>query len=556
MSSAVAAPPPERTGPPPPTGRAGLDRIEWLCLLGLTGVAFVVLAALLSKGRPLSGADGMLAADQLQYLSWIREASNHVLIGNRYDLAPGPRAFLHPGYGISGALHALGLSVPLAYLVWKPVAIGVIFVGVLRYVRRLVPAGGERHAALILALFAVMPAVWIGWWSGLAEGARKYQLDFISGEMWTGQYLWGYLMTGIAVGLMPLVLLGYERVRGLPRPGPRDLAPLGAGGLLVCWLQPWQGATLGLLVAAVEGWRWLRGRERPAWRPFLVLAVTLAAPALYYFVLSKADPAWALAGEANQAGAFPEWRWPWWMVLAVLAPLAVPALLALRLPAPSWQAQAVRVWPLAAIATYLALDGLPVGTFPYHAFQALTIPLAILAVQGIRTVWRRPRPLAVAGLLFLLTVPGLAHKLEVAVNSIRSAGDPFWIFPDEHRALDFVESDPRPGGVVSPTYAGYMVPYTTGRESYIGQFSWTPEWKVRQKLVDGLAAGTLRGRAARDFVISTRARFVLVDCRPGLADLEPSLAPILERTVRFGCASVYVLRERPEMARAAGRPDE
>ena len=29
--------------------------------------------------------------------------------------------------------------------------------------------------------------------------------------MWSGQYLWGYLMTAIAVALMPLVLLAHER---------------------------------------------------------------------------------------------------------------------------------------------------------------------------------------------------------------------------------------------------------------------------------------------------------------------------------------------------------
>jgi hypothetical protein len=41
-----------------------------------------------------------------------------------------------------------------------------------------------------------------------------------------------------------------------------------------------------------------------------------------------------------------------------------------------------------------------------------------------------------------------------------------------------------------------------------------------------------------------------------MRDLEPDLGPILESTRRFGCASVYVVKDRPEMARAAGRPDE
>jgi hypothetical protein len=111
--------------------------------------------------------------------------------------------------------------------------------------------------------------------------------------------------------------------------------------------------------------------------------------------------------------------------------------------------------------------------------------------------------------------------------------------------------------VLGPVYAGYMLPYTTGRETWIGALSWTPDWRARERKADGLVIdGTLRGKQARDFVISTHARFVFVDCRPGLRDLEADLRPILEATHRFGCASVYVIKDRPDMARAAGRPDE
>src|SRR5215217_1484898 len=42
--------------------RAGLTTVEAGALLALSGVSVIVLAALLTKGRPLSGADGLLAA--------------------------------------------------------------------------------------------------------------------------------------------------------------------------------------------------------------------------------------------------------------------------------------------------------------------------------------------------------------------------------------------------------------------------------------------------------------------------------------------------------------
>jgi len=538
----------------------GLDRFELGCLLVLIAQAFFVLAALLTKGRPLSGADGLLASDQLQYFAWIREAANHVLIGNPFDLARGDRVFLHPGFLISGAVHDVtGLSIPASYIgLWKPVAIAVTFVGALKYVRRLLPAGGERHTGLVLALFAVMPASAFVAWSGWGGKPREYSFDFISGEMWSGQYLWGYLMTAIAVFTLPLVLLGIERWRRDRRTSLLAWSTLGA--LIVCWLQPWQGATLALIVIGVEGWRWFRRREKPAW-PLLAVLVAVGLPAAYYLALGHFDPSWELAGKSNAAGAQAEWKWPWWAMVLTVGPLAVPALLAYRpkvlratdggQAAPSWQGIAVRAWPLAALVVYLA----PVGTFPYHAFQGLAVPLGILAVQGVVSVWPHPKPLVVAAALLVMTVPGFVHKVQVSANSIHTAGDPFFVFPDEVRALKSLEADPRPGGVLGPTYAGYMIPYRTGRESYIGPFSWTPRWKTRQRLSDGLFAGTLTGAAARRFVRSTNARWLFEDCRPGLANLEPELRPLLRRVQRFGCATVYELRFRPEMARAAGPPD-
>src|SRR3954447_10885282 len=106
--------------------RLGLDRFELgvFAVLALTSLALLV--PLLTRGRPLSGSDGFFPADQLQYFAWIRDASEHGLIGNRFDLAPGDRPFLHPGLLVSGAVHAAtGLSIPLSYLLWKPVAVAL-----------------------------------------------------------------------------------------------------------------------------------------------------------------------------------------------------------------------------------------------------------------------------------------------------------------------------------------------------------------------------------------------------------------------------------------------
>lgn len=88
-----------------PPGRR-LDGVEAGALAALAALALAVLGGLVLKvwlgGGVVTGADGFLVADPLQYLDWARQAGEHGLIGNRHDLAPGERLFLHPGLLLSG----------------------------------------------------------------------------------------------------------------------------------------------------------------------------------------------------------------------------------------------------------------------------------------------------------------------------------------------------------------------------------------------------------------------------------------------------------------------
>ncbi len=147
-----------------------------------------------------------------------------------------------------------------------------------------------------------------------------------------------------------------------------------------------------------------------------------------------------------------------------------------------------------------------------------------------------------AAALALLVVPGTVHRFEVAVNSIRAAGDPYFVFPGEQAALDFLEADPRPGGVLAPAYGGHMLPYRTGREVYVGALSWTPDWDARVRETRALFEGDMAPAQAQALARRSGARFVFVDCRPGLRDLRPVLGDAIARVRRFGCATVYELR--------------
>jgi hypothetical protein len=503
----------------------------------------MVMAPLLLTGRTLSGGDGLFTVDQLQYLAWVRDAGDHWLISNSFDLAPDRHVLLHPGYLISGLLHSkLGIPLPQAYTaLWKPVAVVTVFLGIRNYSRRLLPGLWARRVAMVISLTALM-----GWSSltnllGMSEQTMK-SLDFISSEMWTGQLLMGYEMGAIAVFMLPLVLLAVERFRTGGGRGTFWLAVVGA--LLVSWLQPWQGAELAGIVVLVEGFRWWRRGISPDHR-LIGVVVACLLPAVYYAIVASTDASWKLAGTENARGAQPDWRWPAWAICLTIAPLAIPGLISLRQRVDGWQEIAVRMWPLAVLAVYLQ----PLGTFPYHSFQGLALPLAVLAVQGFtvgRPSWLpRPRAWWVVPAVLLLAVPGTVHRMQLAHTSISLHYFPYYVEEDESRALAWLNSQPGDGYVITDPYGGMLVPAYTGKEAYVGPRSWSPNWSVRAKKAGDLLVGATNPSATQAFLKTNHARWIFAEClKDGspLPSIAANIGPLLEAEKRFGCARVYTLR--------------
>jgi hypothetical protein len=496
-----------------------------------------VLGALLVRvwirGGYVAGADGFLVADPLQYLDWSRQAGEHVLIGNRYDLAPGPRSFLHPGLLVSGLAYRLGAAPAVAYLLWKPVAVAALFAGSLAWMRRILTRRDDRRLGLVLALFACSPVAAVVGWGHLGDAGDKLSMDFVTGELWTGSYLWGYVFTAIAVGLLPLGLLAYER--GHAGGGRRWLMSAGGAGLLCAWLQPWQGVTFALVLVAAEGVAVHRGRS--AGRAVRDLAGPLAAtaaPLAYYLLLSLLDASWKLAGEANDLP-----RWPWWALLLGPLPLALPAAFAYRLPAADFAAVALRAWPLAALVVYFQ----PFGTFPFHAFQGLSIPLAALAVLALRArLGERPVRLAPAVAVVVgLCAVGTAYRAQQLADAVHLARQPFFLVDGERAALRYLDGLPERGGVLAPVYSGILVPAYTGRETWVGAGSWTPDQPRRADEAEAFFAGRLEAHAATALVRRSRARFIYSDCH-GRADIAAELASVAGAPRRFGCATVWRVR--------------
>jgi hypothetical protein len=526
-------------------------RPDWfeLLVLGAFAVASVWVLALdlyqmIAHGRVWTGTDGIYIVDQLQYLAWIQDAAHHLLSSNLFVLRPTPADYFQPAVAISGGLTALGMAPWLALLLWKPVAVLGTFYGVRGYAHRSFQGTWARRSALLLGLF-------------FGSFTVIYGSVGVLGDLFPAFFLWGYTFGLLALAAMLFALFAYERARARARTGDGRAIPWAPAllGALASLLHPWQGELLILIIVATELTLW-HGDPRTPRRIALPLATVLAtgAPLAYYAILGRADLSWRLANVASMHS------FSLATILLALLPLLLPALLAVRRRSRSFMATVTRIWPLAALAIYL-LSATDVSTAPLHAFEGITIPLSVLAIEGLeRAGFGRitgRRAIMFAGLA-IATIPATVYELHSVEPLVApQPGNANFITGDEQRALQFLASDPQPGGVLTQFYLGAAVPGETGRKTYVGDCVWSePNCSGRAELAQRTFDGSLAAASVRSFVRQIGARFLLADCQTS-ADMAAVLAPLTQSVHRFGCAAVYELRSvsRPTGALAQSAPN-
>jgi hypothetical protein len=511
----------------------GLAPWETALLAAAAVWTFLPLAALVAdaarKGRTLTGGDGPIPGDQLQYLAWVRDVRATGLASNLFDLRAGEQVFAHPMFTLSGWANGVGVPIQLAYWAWKPIAVVVLVGGAVIWVRRMLPGRpGAQAAAATLALFAYSPLSALVLWGDLGSSPQRKDVATAAGELFAAGELWGYAQTAIAIGLMPAVILLTERAtRPLgPSGGVSTRALVAAAallGLLVSWLHPWQGVALAFVLAGLAAWPGQPPRRRLA---AVLPIVGLALPLAYYEGLSRFDAAWELAAAQNEVG-----RLDLWTVLLAVVPLAIPAAFGLRRPGGDVAERALLLWIGAALLSYAL-----VSAFPPHALAGASFPLAVLAVRGFQRL-RAPVPVAVAALA-VLALPGIAYQAREMSRAHSSPIQQLYLRGDEADALAFLRRDAPPGGVLAPVAIATSIPSQTGRPVWVGHPSWTPDYDRRRVAAEELFEGRLDPALARSLVRATGARLLVADCR-GRADLRPLLGPLVMSTRRFGCATVY-----------------
>jgi hypothetical protein len=506
--------------------RRKLDRFELGVLVAFGAVSLWVLTLdllqVVVNGRVWTGTDGVYIVDQMQYLAWIKSASHHLLVSNMFVLRSTPHDYFQPAVALSGGLSALGLSPAVSLLLWKPVAVGAVFFSFREYIHRTLPGLWARRLALLLALF-------------FGSFTTVYGSLGVIGDLFPGFLSWGYTFGLVALACMVAGLLTYDRARSAGRIAWWP----GLLGLLASLLHPWNGEELIMVVIGTELVLW-RGLPRSLAQlklPAVTVALS-ALPLLYYVALGRADISWRLARIASRHG------FSLWSILLALVPLLIGAAFAVRRRQPNFLAVATRTWPLAALLIFL-VSASGFSATPLHAFQGITLPLSVLAVEGVQRVgWRRLPHVGwvTAIVVFLITVPATAFELNQARKlAAPTAGNANFIERDERSALDYLADIRTPGGVLTRSYLGAAVPEKTGRRTLVGDCLWSePNCFGRVNQAQALFDGSLTGAAARRFVRETGATFVLADCTT-TADLGRTLRPMLDSVHRFGCATVYEL---------------
>lgn len=503
--------------------------------------AFPVVALVVwvtSHGGVLTGANGYDTFDQLQYLAWIRDAGSHVLASNLWRIAPTPHDYLQPMYLVSAGIWRLGVPLPVAYMIWKPVAVAVLFLGCGWYARHLLPGSRwMQAAALLIAVFYLSPVLQLAVWTGHLSVVHRFELVLATDDADPSLGLWGLEHVALTVGLIPVYLVCAESVleRGLAAARGRTVAAALAGAG-VSWLHPWQGAMLLIVTAAAFVLAPPRRRYLNLSGPVIATMLPLA----YGLALSRYDPNWHYFQQQTTGVGTA----PWWALLASFGlPAAFAAAGVRRTRELRWLL--LYLWIAACALVYFV-----VPEYPPHALTGITVPLGILAVCGWDRVvhaLRIPAPaaaVAAAAALALAVVPGAIYQIdgtmEYTHDSLIGAAQRQLVVltDDQHDAMRFLARDRRPGGVLAPYFVSMTVPGQTGRSVFAGHEQWTlPRDVNATEAFYSPALHDPTGAFRRGILRESRATFVIEPCGAPPA-LRHALAPVTTVAGRFGCLTL------------------
>ncbi|MEI7560190.1 MAG: hypothetical protein WCJ63_06315, partial [Actinomycetes bacterium] len=144
----------------------------------------------------------------------------------------------------------------------------------------------------------------------------------------------------------------------------------------------------------------------------------------------------------------------------------------------------------------------------------------------------------------VLILPGTIYRVVQMKDAVNAGLQPFFLTDDEHAALEYLNDATAPGGVMTENYLGTVIPAYTGRQTWLGAGSWSPNFETRRKNLDRLFAGQLTDQAARDLIVRPGAGFILEDCRADPRFFS-QVRPFTEIVWKRGCVTVLKIKGVP-----------
>ncbi|MBI5879093.1 MAG: hypothetical protein HZB53_15710 [Chloroflexi bacterium] len=422
-----------------------------------------------------------------------------------YNADPGEPFFLYENYLLLGHIARALVLEPVVIFHLARLAGGALMLFTLYwFIARFFADARDRRLAFGLAAFGAG----LGWLALMA--------GYTSADLWQTQ-IFPFLAVFANVHFPPALAAALWVTDALVPPAGehaargRMAARITTGTLILALTQPYALLIAAGLGAFWLGWRVAARAPRAEWLALMgrmALAGALGAPvALYYRWLAGANASYAGWDRQNITLASPLWDYA--LAFGLLLPLALAgvgmALVRLRARrAPDADALLLLGW----VAITITLLYLPLAQQRRFAF-GLAVPVAILAVQGLKAVSRLDRdPLR----FLLMTLSSLTNVLLLSLALVATSLHPVNLFftQGEWDALMYLRTHASPQAVVlaSPDM-GLYIPAWAGQRVFYGHPHETLDAAARKAEVTAFFANTLSAFPA----VLKRADYVFIGPR-------------------------------------------
>ncbi len=489
-----------------------ITRAEWRWVAAVSALILLVTLAPVLYGVLVAPPDyhyigfAYNGEEANPYLAKIEEgARGDWLYAPPYNADPGEPFFLYENYILLGHISRWLSLEPLVVFHLARLAGGALmFFTLYWFIARFFVEVRDRQLAFGLAAFG----------AGFGWLVRLFQYN--TADLWQAQ-IFPFLAVFANIHFPPAVAATLWIADALmPADGERVTrgrlaARLAAGALLLALTQPYSLVVAGALGALWFGWRLVRSAPRAELAGLLgrlALVVALAGPfALYYRWLAVNNAAYAGWDRQNYTPSSPPWDYA--ISFGPILPLTlVGAALILRRVRRARDVDADALLLAGWTALTVVLMYWPSMQQRRFAF-ALAVPVAVLAVQGLKALPRIDRGRARIRLMYLCSLTNVLLLLLVFMwTTIHLPA--FFFTRGEWEGLLYLRREaPQRALVLTSPDMGLYIPAWAGQRVFYGHAHETLDAPARFAEVTAYFAGTLADPAA----LLNRADFIFVGPR-------------------------------------------